>query len=145
MLRLEELRIEMQGFSLAADLAVPAGARVAVIGPSGAGKSTLLAAIAGFQPLSRGRVTWQGQDLGPLAPGRRPLSILFQDNNLFPHLTAAENIGLALRPSLRLRCRAGSRAGWRWRGRFCGRGRYCCSTSPSRHWDRRCGRRCWIW
>lgn len=102
MLRLEGLGIEMEGFSLAADLGVPEGARVAVIGPSGAGKSTLLAAIAGFQPLTRGRVSWQGQDLGPLPPGRRPLSILFQDNNLFPHLTATENIGLALRPGLRL-------------------------------------------
>lgn len=92
----------MTGFTLSADLTVPEGARVAVIGPSGAGKSTLLAAIAGFQPVAAGRVLWKGGDLGPLAPGKRPLSILFQDNNLFPHLTAAENVGLALRPGLRL-------------------------------------------
>ncbi len=102
MLTLEAMRIEAGGFRLAADWAVPAGARVALIGPSGAGKSTLLAAIAGFQPLAGGRILWQGADLGPLDPGRRPVSILFQDNNLFPHLTVAQNLGLALNPHLRL-------------------------------------------
>lgn len=102
MLAVEDLRIVLPGFSLEADFALPAGSRAALLGPSGAGKSTLLAAIAGFQPLVAGRIAWAGQDLAPLPPGARPLSILFQDGNLFPHLTAAENIGLALRPSLRL-------------------------------------------
>ncbi len=102
MLRLEGVRIVQGEFALAADLAVARGARVAVIGPSGAGKSTLLAAVAGFVPLAAGRVTWEGRDLAPLAPGARPVSILFQDNNLFPHLTVAENVGLGLRPDLRL-------------------------------------------
>lgn len=102
MLRLEGVRIVQDDFALAADLAVPRGARVAVIGPSGAGKSTLLGAIAGFVPLAAGRVLWEGHDLAPLAPGARPLSILFQDNNLFPHLTVAQNVGLGLRPDLRL-------------------------------------------
>lgn len=102
MLTLEAVRIAMEDFALEADLSVPAGAQVAVLGPSGAGKSTLLAAVAGFQPLASGRILWQGRDLAPLPPGRRPLSILFQDNNLFPHLTAEENVALALRPSLRL-------------------------------------------
>ena len=36
------------------------------------------------------------------APGERPVSMLFQDNNLFPHLTAAQNVGLGLRPDLKL-------------------------------------------
>ncbi len=102
MLRLEALRISRPGFDLTADLSIPKGTRTAIIGPSGAGKSTLLAAISGFQPLAQGRITWDGQDLAQIPPGHRPLSILFQDNNLFPHLTAEENIGLALRPSLRL-------------------------------------------
>jgi thiamine transport system ATP-binding protein len=97
-LNLEGLRIGTGAFRLAADWAVPAGARVAVIGPSGAGKSTLLMAIAGFQPLAAGRILWNGADLGPLAPGERPVSILFQDNNLFPHLTVAQNLALALDP-----------------------------------------------
>ena len=101
MLRLERLDIRQGDFGLTADWAVPAGARVAVIGPSGAGKSTLLMALAGFVP-HWGRVTWQGVDLGPMAPGDRPLSILFQDQNLFPHLTVAQNLGLGLSPSLKL-------------------------------------------
>jgi len=102
MLVFERARVEQGDFSMEADFAVPEGARVAVIGPSGAGKSTLLAAVAGFVPLTGGRILWAGQDLAPLAPGARPLSILFQDQNLFPHLTVLQNVGLGLRPDLRL-------------------------------------------
>jgi thiamine transport system ATP-binding protein len=100
-LRLEGFRITQDDFSLRADFALPAGGRVAVIGPSGAGKSTLLNAIAGFVPLTAGRVTWAGQRIDTLPPGARPLSILFQDQNLFPHLTLAQNLGLGLDPGLR--------------------------------------------
>ena len=102
MLVFERARIVQGDFTLAADFAVPQGARVAVIGPSGAGKSTLLAAVAGFIPLAEGRILWKGQDLASLAPGARPLSILFQNQNLFPHLTVLQNVGLGLRPDLRL-------------------------------------------
>lgn len=102
MLVFERARIVQGDFTMAADFAVPQGARVAVIGPSGAGKSTLLAAVAGFIPLTGGRILWQGQDLAALTPGARPLSILFQDQNLFPHLTVLQNVGLGLRPDLRL-------------------------------------------
>ncbi|MCC1480911.1 ATP-binding cassette domain-containing protein [Roseibaca sp. Y0-43] len=100
MLRLEDVRISQGDFHLRADFGLEAGARVAVIGPSGAGKSTLMGAIAGFVPHA-GRVTWQGRALAH-DPGARPVSILFQDNNLFPHLTAFENVALGLKPSLRL-------------------------------------------
>jgi thiamine transport system ATP-binding protein len=89
-------------FRLTADWTVPAGARVAVIGPSGAGKSTLLHAIAGFAAPAAGRILWQGQDIGPLPPGARPLTVLFQDQNLFPHLTVRQNVALGLSPGLRL-------------------------------------------
>ncbi len=102
MLTLDGLQLVQDGFRLSADLSVSTGARVAVMGPSGAGKSTLLAAIAGYLPLQAGRLLWQGQDIGGLAPGLRPLSILFQDGNLFPHLSVARNLGLGLRPDLRL-------------------------------------------
>ncbi|MCP3971570.1 MAG: ATP-binding cassette domain-containing protein [Rhodobacteraceae bacterium] len=102
MLTLEGLRIEQGGFRLSADLQVAPGALVAVIGPSGAGKSTLLATIAGFLVPASGRVLWNGADITEAEPGQRSLSIIFQDNNLLPHLTAAQNIGLGLRPSLRL-------------------------------------------
>ncbi|PYC47509.1 thiamine ABC transporter ATP-binding protein [Litorivita pollutaquae] len=102
MLTLEGLCIQQDDFTLSADLSIAAGARVAVVGPSGAGKSTFLGAMAGFVPLTKGRITWKGQDLTDAAPAVRPIAMLFQDHNLFPHLTAAQNIGLGLRPDLRL-------------------------------------------
>ncbi len=102
MLRLEDLRIVQGDFSLSADFTVEPEARLAVIGPSGAGKSTLLSVIAGFFPPIRGRILWRDVDLTSLPPGDRPLSILFQDQNLFPHLTVGQNVGLGVRPDLRL-------------------------------------------
>ncbi|MGY6704191.1 thiamine ABC transporter ATP-binding protein [Roseinatronobacter sp.] len=102
MLRLEDVTIRQGDFTLHASLSVPAGARVAVIGPSGAGKSTFLGAIAGFVPVTTGRIDWDGLDLNARSPSLRPISILFQDNNLFPHLTAFQNIALGLKPSLRV-------------------------------------------
>lgn len=101
MLTLEGLRVVQDDFQLSADWSVGAGERVAVIGPSGAGKSTLLGAIAGFVPLTSGAIRWQGARIDGLAPGARPLSMLFQDQNLFPHLSVAQNLGLGLDPSLR--------------------------------------------
>ncbi len=102
MLRLDGLDLRQDDFRLTADWQAEPGARIALIGPSGAGKSTLLSAIAGFFPPVSGRVLWNGADLAPLPPGERPLTILFQDQNLFPHLTVAQNLGLGLRPDLRL-------------------------------------------
>ena len=103
MLQLEDVQLQQGDFRLCADLAVPSGAIVAVMGPSGGGKSTLLAAIAGFLAPVAGRILWDGQDITDLPPAARPVSILFQDNNLFPHLTVAQNLGLGLRPTLRLK------------------------------------------
>ena len=102
MLTLESLLIRQDTFVLRADLSLQAGTVAAVIGPSGAGKSTLLNVIAGFFAPVQGRVLWQGQDITTLPPAKRPISMLFQDNNLFPHLTAAQNVGLGIRPDLRL-------------------------------------------
>jgi thiamine transport system ATP-binding protein len=101
-LRFEAVEIAQDDWRLTADIAVPAAATVAVIGPSGAGKSTLLAAVAGFVAPERGRILWQGRDLGPLPPAARPATLLFQEHNLFAHLDAAQNVGLGLRPDLRL-------------------------------------------
>lgn len=102
MLRLEGCRLRQGDFALSADLAVSEGARVAVLGPSGGGKSTLIGLIAGFFRPDAGRILWQGQDISAAPPGDRPLAVLFQDNNLFPHLTASQNIGLGIAPRLRL-------------------------------------------
>lgn len=102
MLHLDHLLLTEPGFHLSADLTVPDGALVAVIGPSGAGKSTLLNAIAGFVAPTEGRVLWNGSDITDKAPGARPVSILFQDQNLFPHLTIEQNLGLGLSPDGRM-------------------------------------------
>lgn len=102
MLRLEALEIRQGDFALSADWSLEKGQTLALIGPSGAGKSTLLSVIGGFFAAVSGRVLWDDQVLDPLAPGDRPVSTLFQDNNLFPHLTIAQNVGLGLRPNLRL-------------------------------------------
>ncbi|MEM1352959.1 MAG: ATP-binding cassette domain-containing protein, partial [Pseudomonadota bacterium] len=102
MLEFQDVRIVQGTFTLLADFTVPAGRKVAVIGPSGAGKSTLLAALGGFVPLARGRILCGGEDISETPPGARPLSMLFQDSNLFPHLTVRQNVGLGVNARLRL-------------------------------------------
>lgn len=101
MLSLENCVIENGAFRLSANLTVDTGQKIAIIGPSGAGKSTLASAIAGFLPIS-GSVTWDKADISALPPGKRPIAMLFQDSNLFPHLDIASNVGLGVRPDLRL-------------------------------------------
>ena len=102
MLTLETVTITQGSFSMSADFALQTARKYAVIGPSGAGKSTLLGALCGFVPLSAGRILFEGRDLGAAAPGARPMTMLFQDNNLFPHLSVTQNVSLGLRPDLRL-------------------------------------------
>jgi thiamine transport system ATP-binding protein len=102
MLKLERLVIDNGGFLLSADLSATAGAKYAVIGPSGAGKSTLIGGIAGFHPIKSGHILWQGAEITDALPGKRPVAMLFQDGNLFPHLSVEQNIGLGIDPDLRL-------------------------------------------
>ncbi|WP_281990512.1 ATP-binding cassette domain-containing protein [Sulfitobacter geojensis] len=102
MLRLEGLEIRQGTFRMGADMALEQGRKYAVIGPSGAGKSTLLGALCGFVPLAQGRLFWHGDEITDADPGARPMTMLFQDNNLFPHLSVTQNIGLGIRPDLRL-------------------------------------------
>ncbi len=102
MLEVAELALDYPDFSADYSLTVPAGALCGLIGPSSGGKTTLLHAIAGFASPSRGALRFAGRDLLGLKPAERPLSILFQDHNLFPHLTAAQNVGLGISPKLRL-------------------------------------------
>ena len=76
-------------------LSIEAGEVVTLMGPSGCGKSSLLAYIAGdlTAPMQGvGRVTLDGVDLAKMAPERRRVGRLFQDDLLFPHLNVAENL-----------------------------------------------------
>jgi putative ABC transport system ATP-binding protein len=84
------------------DLTVAPGELVAVMGPSGSGKSTLLNLAGGLDQATAGRVRVQGQELGSLSKAelarvrRRKVGYVFQDYNLIPSLTAAENVSLPL-------------------------------------------------
>jgi putative ABC transport system ATP-binding protein len=83
-------------------LTVMPGELVAVMGPSGSGKSTLLNLAGGLDQATAGRVRVQGEELGSLSKGdlarvrRRRVGYVFQDFNLIPSLTAAENVALPL-------------------------------------------------
>ena len=83
-------------------LSVARGEQMAILGPSGAGKSTLLNLIAGFLTPARGTLLIEGEDHTTTPPSRRPVSMLFQENNLFSHLNVEQNIGLGLDPGLKL-------------------------------------------
>lgn len=102
MLEFRDIALRQGSFELRADLSLPRGGRFAVIGASGSGKSTLLSLVGGFLKPDQGRISWDGQDITELAPGQRPVSMLFQHHNLFPHLTVKQNVGMGLRPDLRL-------------------------------------------
>jgi len=104
------LRLEGVEFSYAStpassmrfDLQVDDGEVLSLIGPSGSGKSTLLHLVAGFLPASAGRIVVDTQDLQNLPVAARPVSIVFQQHNLFPHLDLYTNVALGVDPSLRL-------------------------------------------
>lgn len=102
MLTLENIVIKQGTFQLRANLEIARDTLTAVIGPSGAGKSTLLSVAAGFVAPQTGQVLVDGVDVSQAPPGDRPISIVFQDSNLFPHLTVAANVGLGIKPSLKL-------------------------------------------
>jgi thiamine transport system ATP-binding protein len=91
-----------EDFLLAMDFEIARNQLVAVIGPSGAGKSTLLAIIAGFEKLTRGTLRIDDEDVTLTPPALRPLSMVFQDYNVFPHLSAFDNVALGISPSLSL-------------------------------------------
>ncbi len=80
-----------------ASFRVARGEIVALTGPSGCGKSTLLRAIAGLEPLDGGAVLWEGEDLVRVPPHRRGFGLMFQDGQLFGHLSVAGNVAYGLR------------------------------------------------
>ena len=95
-----ELRLGTHDFRF--DCTLPQGKIIAVAGPSGSGKSTFLNLLAGFEQPNRGRIVLAGEDVTGLHPAERPVSLVFQDNNLFTHLDLFTNVGLGISPSLKL-------------------------------------------
>ena len=73
------------------------GEFLTLLGPSGCGKSTLLRLIAGLESPTKGRVIIDGENINKTAPGDRNMAMVFQSYALYPHMTAAENIGTALK------------------------------------------------
>jgi thiamine transport system ATP-binding protein len=99
MLTLDDVSIAYDGVPAVVDasLRLEDGQVLAVLGPSGSGKSTLLRAIAGLEPVTSGRVSWDGSDLDGVPTHKRGFALMFQDGQLFGHLTVARNVGYALR------------------------------------------------
>jgi len=101
-IRLEKIALQLGSKRFSFDIAMTDGAITAVTGPSGSGKSTLLNLIAGFEIPESGRILIAGEDVTHAHPSKRPISLVFQDNNLFAHLDLVTNIGLGVDPSLKL-------------------------------------------
>lgn len=99
MLELVDIAVQFDGapFLRGVNLSVGRGEIVTLVGPSGSGKTTLLRVISGLEAPSAGQVRIDGRDVTNLPPHRRQVGMVFQDNQLFPHLTVAGNVGYALR------------------------------------------------
>lgn len=99
---IQNVQYDYQDESFNFDLDIEAGSITALMGPSGSGKSTLLSLIAGFIEPKQGDISLQGLSVIGWQPYQRPLAMLFQEHNLFNHLTVRQNIGLGLDPGLKL-------------------------------------------
>ena len=101
-IRIDHAAFSYEDMHMLFDATVEAGSITALIGPSGSGKSTLLNLIAGFETPGSGRIFIGDADVTDLPPAERPVSMVFQENNLFAHLNVEQNVGLGRSPSLRL-------------------------------------------
>lgn len=101
-IRLDGVQLTLGQSDFHFDFAFDTGKITAIVGPSGSGKSTLLNLVSGFEQPETGRIEIAGRDATDLAPAERPVSLVFQDNNLFAHLDLFTNIGLGIHPGLRL-------------------------------------------
>ncbi len=78
-------------------LDIPRGGITTLLGPSGCGKSTTLRLLAGLYKPDAGDITLDGESIAHLPPNRRRMTMVFQEYALFPHLTAAGNVGYGLK------------------------------------------------
>ena len=126
------------------------GRVLAVLGPSGCGKSTLLRAVAGLEPVTEGSLAFDGRDLARVPTHRRGFALMFQDGQLFAHLSVARNVAYSLRLRGVAAAARASGNGSRWPGRWRSSRGCCSSTSRSRPstppcavgWPSTCARSC---
>ena len=168
MLKLTDVTWLYQHLPMRFTLSVRQGEIIAVLGPSGAGKSTLLNLVAGFLQPASGSIIIENRDHTHTPPAKRPVSMLFQENNLFTHLTVRQNIALGMHPGLKLNAPqrqkleviaaqmgiaefstgcpasfpAASVSAWRLPVVWSANSRYCCWMNRSLRSTRRCARRC---
>lgn len=79
------------------DLRLATGQVLGLLGQSGSGKSTLLRAIAGLEELASGNIFWDGKDLRKIPPHMRGFGFMFQDGQLFAHMSVGQNIAYGLK------------------------------------------------
>ena len=104
MLKLDGVKFQHGGTGTEYDFSLAAnpGEVIGIMGASGSGKSTLLDLVAGFQVPEGGTIRWQNADIASLPPEKRPMTILFQNHNLFDHLSAARNVAIGLNAAKRV-------------------------------------------
>ena len=102
MIKLENISIKLDNFRTKFTVEINKGEWVGIIGQSGAGKSTFLNLIAGFAQPEVGSLLINNTEMRNLSASKRSISSLFQDNNLFPHLSVYQNIAIAIKPNLKL-------------------------------------------
>lgn len=103
--RLDAVRFSYGTEEFFFDAELAAGEIAAIMGASGSGKTTLLNLVAGFETPAAGRVRIAGDDVTDWPPDKRPVTMVFQENNLFGHLDIYSNVGLGISPSLDLASR----------------------------------------
>lgn len=97
MLEIRNLTADLGDFTLRGiDLTVQDGEYFVILGPTGAGKTILLELIAGIYTADDGRIVLQGEDVTDRPPKDRPVSMVYQDYMLFPHMTVEENVRFGL-------------------------------------------------
>jgi thiamine transport system ATP-binding protein len=99
MLALTKITLKYEGRTILdnASLNVERGEIVSLVGPSGSGKTTLLRVIAGLEQPSQGNVVIDGKLMTGVPTHKRNVGLVFQDNQLFPHLCVFDNIAYSLR------------------------------------------------
>lgn len=98
MLKLSDLAVSVGDFELGGiNLEIGAGEYFVILGASGAGKTVFLETLAGRYCLKRGRIEMDGRELSSLPPERRNIGFVYQNYELFPHMTVEQNIAFGLR------------------------------------------------